>query len=210
MNYSNTSGRGHGPLWHAAPLAPRTGDGSATIEISHCVTSDSPDSQPWPPSDINAALWAIVRRADGYTFWRAIQLAQVRSAAPDFCDFPEAATAVDLKGKAHIVTIESAPYETLKSLDGKEAQKVVLHFKNAEKTLPLNLTNFDAVCDATGFSDTEDWPGQRIELYPTRTSMGGKAVDCIRIRPPSASRPTAVAVSVPPPPAGEGSDEIPF
>ena len=118
--------------------------------------------------------------------------------------------ASDLKGKPRIVTIERAPYETLKSLDGKETEKIVLHFKNAEKTLPLNLTNFDAVCDATGCPDTEDWPGQRIELYPTRTTMGGKAVDCIRIRPPSGSRPTAVAVPPPPPPADEMSDEIPF
>jgi hypothetical protein len=118
--------------------------------------------------------------------------------------------AADLKGKAYVATIESAPYETLQSLDGKETQKIVLHFKNAEKTLPLNVTNFDAVCDATGCSDTEDWPGQRIELYPTRTTMGGKAVDCIRIRPPSASRQKPAAVPPPPPPADEGSDAIPF
>jgi len=37
--------------------------------------------------------------------------------------------------------------------------------------------------------------------------MGGKTVDCIRIRAPS--RQTAVAPS-PPPPADEMSDEIPF
>jgi hypothetical protein len=116
--------------------------------------------------------------------------------------------ASDLKGKPHIVTIERAPYETLKSLDGTETQKIVLYFKNAEKTLPLNATNFDAVCDATGCPDTKDWPGQRIELYPTRTTMGGKAVDCIRIRPPSAPRPAAAPP--PPPPVDEMSDEIPF
>src|SRR5262245_28434321 len=117
--------------------------------------------------------------------------------------------AADLKGKACVATIESAPYETLQSLDGKETQKIVLHFKNAEKTLPLNVTNFDAVCDATGFPDTEDWPGQQIELYPTKTTMGGKTMDCIRIRPPSASRPAAAA---PPPskPGGEMNDEIPW
>ncbi len=123
--------------------------------------------------------------------------------------------AADLKGKPHTVTIESAPYETLKSLDGKEAQKIVLHFKNAEKTLPLNATNFDAVCDATGCPDTEDRPGQRIELYPTKTTMGRTAVDCIRIRPPSASRPAAVVPPPPPPPppsepASEMNDEIPW
>jgi hypothetical protein len=119
--------------------------------------------------------------------------------------------AADLKGKPHMVTIERASYETLKSLDGKETQKIVLYFKNAEKTLPLNATNFDAVCDATGCHDTEDWPGQRVELYPTKTLMGGKLVDCIRIRPASTSRPTAAAVlPPPPPPADEMSDEIPF
>jgi len=118
--------------------------------------------------------------------------------------------AADLKGKAYVATIECAPYETLKNLDGKEEQKIVLHFKNSEKTLPLNVTNFDAVCDATGCPDTEDWPGQRIELYPTQTTMGGKVVDCIRIRCPT-SRPTAAAVlPPPPPPADEVSDEIPF
>jgi hypothetical protein len=28
----------------------------------------------------------------------------------------------------------------------------------------------------------ETWPGTRIELYPTKTQMGGWVVDCIRIR----------------------------
>jgi hypothetical protein len=119
--------------------------------------------------------------------------------------------AADLKGKPRIVKIESARYETLKGLDGKESQKIVLYFENVPKSLPLNATNFDAVCDATGFPDTEDWPGQRIELYPTRTTMGGKAVDCIRIRRPSASRPAAAAPPPPPPPdPGEMNDEIPW
>jgi hypothetical protein len=196
------------------------------IKISNSVTSDSPDGQPWPPPSDGNALWVVVRRADGCTLWRAIAC-QVRSAATDL-QFPEGSNqkdpnmtrdevfpskylkAADLKGKPHVVTIESAPYETLKNLDGTETQKIVLYFKNAEKTLPLNATNFDAVCDATGCPDTEDWPGQRIELYPTRTTMGGKAVDCIRIRPTSASRPAAAAPPPPPPTASEMDDEIPF
>ena len=71
--------------------------------------------------------------------------------------------AADLKGKACVATIESAPYVTLKGLDGNETKKIVLHFKAAQKTLPLNATNSDAVCDATGCPDTDDWPGQRID-----------------------------------------------
>ena len=66
------------------------------IKIMHAGTSDSPDGQPWPPSDSNA-LWAIVRRAEGCTLWRAIQLAQVRSAAMDFCNSPMGSK-LNLKG----------------------------------------------------------------------------------------------------------------
>jgi hypothetical protein len=61
--------------------------GSAVIEILYSLTSDGPDGQPSPPPDSNT-LWAVVRRVDGCTLWRAIQLAQVRSAAPDVCNFP--------------------------------------------------------------------------------------------------------------------------
>src|SRR5262249_4363488 len=45
----------------------------AMIKISHSVTNDIPDGRPWPPPDSNA-LWAVVRRADGCTVWRAIHL----------------------------------------------------------------------------------------------------------------------------------------
>jgi hypothetical protein len=90
--------------------------------------------------------------------------------------------AADLGGKPYVLTISDAPYEKLKGLDGKDTHKIVLSFKGAEKTLPLNATNFDAVAEATGCPDTDDWPGNKIELYPTRTTMGGKQVDCIRIR----------------------------
>jgi hypothetical protein len=95
-------------------------------------------------------------------------------------------------------------------LDGKENQKIVVYFENVVKSLPLNATNFDAVCDATGCPDTEDWPGQQIELYPTKTTMGGKTVDCIRIRPPSGSRRAAAVPPPPPPPISEMNDEIPW
>jgi len=45
------------------------------IKILHTVTSDSPDGQAWPPPDSDV-LWAVVRRADGYSHWRAIELAE--------------------------------------------------------------------------------------------------------------------------------------
>ena len=42
----------------------------------------------------------------------------------------------DLKGKSVVVTIASAPLETLKNGD-KEQDKTVLHFKGKTKMLPL-------------------------------------------------------------------------
>jgi hypothetical protein len=58
---------------------------SATLlKISHTITSDHFYGLPWPPPD-SGALWVIVRRADGCTLWRSIQLAQVRSAVTEVC-----------------------------------------------------------------------------------------------------------------------------
>ena len=89
-----------------------------------------------------------------------------------------------LKGKPVIVTIIAAPLETLKNTKGEEQQKIVLHFNKTPKTLPLNVTNFDAVADVCG-DDTDLWVNKQIELYPSRTQMGGKTVDCVRVRSPA-------------------------
>ena len=119
--------------------------------------------------------------------------------------------ASDLNGKPAVPVIESAPLETLKSLEGKEQTKTVLYFKGAKKGLPLNQTNWDAVADATGEDDTDRWPGHRIELYPTTTTMQGKTVDCIRIRPPAQRElPKANPPAPKPPVADDMDDGIPF
>jgi hypothetical protein len=89
----------------------------------------------------------------------------------------------DLNGKPITVTIQAATYELLKSPEGKEQNKIVLSFQGAKKTLPLNITNFDSCAGICG-DDTDNWPGHKIELYPAKTQMGGKTVDCIRIQSP--------------------------
>jgi len=43
------------------------------IKIIHTVTSDSPDGQPWPPTERSDVLWRLVRRADDCSYWRAIE-----------------------------------------------------------------------------------------------------------------------------------------
>jgi hypothetical protein len=92
-----------------------------------------------------------------------------------------------LNHKPITLTIKSAPYEKMTSPDGQEQRKIVLSFRETTKTLPLNMVNWDSVAAICG-DDTNEWLGQEIELYPTKTQMGGKLVDCIRIRAPAAQR----------------------
>ena len=87
MKSSTLRGATLTPLGVPLDLPTEQVTGSAVIEISYSLTSDGLDSQPRPPPDSNT-LWAVVRRADGCTLWQVIQFAQVRSTAPDVCNFP--------------------------------------------------------------------------------------------------------------------------
>jgi hypothetical protein len=117
----------------------------------------------------------------------------------------------DLKGKPFVVTITSADTETLKAPDGKESTKTVLSFKGTRKTLPLNMTNWDAVAGITGEDDSMVWSGHQIELFPSTTDLRGKTVDCIRIRPPAQrGLPKPKAKPEPEELVADMDDEIPF
>jgi hypothetical protein len=111
--------------------------------------------------------------------------------------------APDLKGKAVVVTIASAPVETLKNPSGGEERKTVLYFNGgAKKVLPLNRTNWDSVAAICG-EDSDNWPGEKIELYPDKTSLRGETVDCIRVRRPGQADLVAAAKKAKPPAAGK-------
>ena len=112
--------------------------------------------------------------------------------------------AADLLGKRVTVTIASAPFETLKSPDGKEQGKTVLHFAGGKKCFPLNLTNWQSCAEICG-DDTDDWPGNKIVLVPTKTEMAGKQVACIRIEPPAQRE---LLKKAPPPPPDDDPDEL--
>jgi len=122
--------------------------------------------------------------------------------------------AADLGTKPITVTIVSVSYEKLKNPEGKEQDKTILHFKETKKELPLNMTNWDAVADVTGEDDSDDWPGHKLELYPTTTIMAGQTKACVRIRAPEQGelKPKASRTRRPiqKPPHDDLDDEIPF
>lgn len=92
--------------------------------------------------------------------------------------------ATDLTDGPVVATIKLAELERIKGFDGKEVAKVVLYFAKKLKPLPLNRTNFEAVMAICGSDDSDDFPGVKIEVYATKTSMNGKVMDCVRIRAP--------------------------
>ena len=94
--------------------------------------------------------------------------------------------AVDLGGKPLIVTIKDAKVEALNNPQGGgTSDKLVLSFVNQSKRLVCNITNYNSIADVHG-DETDGWTGKRIELYPTKASVGGKSFDAVRVRQPMA------------------------
>jgi hypothetical protein len=92
--------------------------------------------------------------------------------------------AADLGGKPLVVTIKSAAVEALNNPNGGGQQdKLLLSFVKLPKRLVVNLTNYNVIADLHG-DETDAWPGKRIELYPTKASVGGKSFDAVRVRAP--------------------------
>ena len=84
--------------------------------------------------------------------------------------------AADLGGKSCAITIASVGIEKV-----GDDEKPVLRFEGSQQGFVLNKTNAMLIGDMLG-DDTTSWTGQRVELYPTKTQMGAKLVDCIRVR----------------------------
>lgn len=120
----------------------------------------------------------------------------------------------DLQGRAVQVRMNYVKFEDI----GGD-NKPVLFFVGKDRGLVLNKTNANMIAELYG-DETEAWPNQVIELYPSKTDFQGKRVDCIRVREPSKANGNGnQAAAQPrhdertPPPrdlAAEMDDEIPF
>lgn len=82
---------------------------------------------------------------------------------------------VDLEpGKLTTLTIVGA--EDRQIQQDRPAQ-IILSFHETTKTLPLNMTNLQALIDLFG-ADTDDWKDREIRVYPKKTQnpQGGTAI----------------------------------
>jgi hypothetical protein len=116
--------------------------------------------------------------------------------------------ASDLQGKPITVTIERAPWETMKGRDGGEDEsKIVLYFEGAKKGLPLNVTNWDSCVEICDADDSDLWIGCKVELYPTTAQLKNQTVDAIRIRAPEQGELPTKKKPAPKPPVHDDMDD---
>ena len=90
--------------------------------------------------------------------------------------------AADLDGPA-VVTIAGVEMVDLKD----DGEKPALSFQGTEQKMVLNKTNANNIVEFLG-AETDDWIGQKVEVYPSTTDFQGKTVACLRIREPQAKK----------------------
>lgn len=97
-------------------------------------------------------------------------------------------------------------------MPGDGTDKWVVHFKESEKGLVLNVTNTRKLGELCG-DLSEEWIGKRVRLYVAPVSFRGEEVSSIRIKP---ARPSRQPSDVLPPslsddtPITVATREIPF
>jgi hypothetical protein len=97
--------------------------------------------------------------------------------------------AVDVT-KPRVLVIDAVLHHKLVN-GGVETEKPVCFFtdpttgKRVPQGLVLAPTKWDAMEAATGKDDTDEWKGERVELFPDTTTFQGKRVPTIGIRKPT-------------------------
>ena len=115
----------------------------------------------------------------------------------------------DLDGPK-VVSISEVTSETFKN---SSDAKPLVYFKGMRKPLILNRTNTDAIEDIAGTDEMNDWPGVKVEIFPSTVEVNGETKDCIRVRAPDqAELPTRRPIKSAKPRAkgDDMDDEVPF
>jgi hypothetical protein len=98
--------------------------------------------------------------------------------------------AADLRGQDVVVTIAEVDREEV----GDDKKKCpVLKFQGMKKSMVMNRTNCKRIAKMYG-TETANWIGKPITLYPSVADFKGEEVPCIRVRDLSAT----MIASIPP------------
>ena len=86
------------------------------------------------------------------------------------------------EGEEKILTIALAGHERVEAEKGKADDCLVVHFRENEKPLIVNVTNSKAIAKVAGSHYIEDWPGTKITLFTMPVSAFGETVEAVRVR----------------------------
>lgn len=84
----------------------------------------------------------------------------------------------DLKGREVKVKVAGVTLEQM----GDGEVKPVVSFEGKERGLVLNKINKEAIVANLGSSDTDDWTGKELTIFPTQTEFAGRTVPCLRVK----------------------------
>jgi hypothetical protein len=85
------------------------------------------------------------------------------------------------------VDIDDDTTLTITGVEMKEfddGDKPIVTFDEIDKGFVLNKTNTNSIVTLLGTSETDDWVGKQITLFPTTVDFSGKQVEAIRVRVP--------------------------
>ena len=85
-------------------------------------------------------------------------------------------------GEEKILTIKRAQHEEVKDTNGKKDDCLVVHWKENEKPMIVNVTNSKAISKVAGSPYIEDWTGVAVSLFTTEVSAFGETVEAVRVR----------------------------
>ncbi len=90
---------------------------------------------------------------------------------------------VDLQGLDHVVQIAKVKRGKVKGTGGKESAKAMVILEGRAKPLGCGAEVLTQISDLLGSSDTKDWAGKWIVIWPDPTvKYGGAACGGVRVR----------------------------
>jgi hypothetical protein len=87
--------------------------------------------------------------------------------------------AADVKARPIIAVISHVEMEAVGQ--GADQKNKPILYLEGQKPIVLNRTNFEAIEDA--FGDSDSWPGHKVKVHSALTRFQGKAVNGIRLTP---------------------------
>ncbi len=81
-----------------------------------------------------------------------------------------------------VVTIKRSGGEQIEGEKGRKDVCNVIHFEEDVKPMIVNVTNSTAIEKVSGSEFIEDWPGTKIELFPTQRKFKGEMVSAIGVK----------------------------